>query len=77
MSAGVQCDNCRVFAPRNPAGWLYLIQQPAEETDVPLVVRALFGTPSEPLTFCTVKCVAEYTFAQSVAAEASAGTEPG
>jgi hypothetical protein len=65
VTAGNQCDNCRKFSPGHTPGWLYLIQQP-DESDEPPIIAALFGTPSEPLTFCTVKCVAEYTYAKAI-----------
>ena len=31
MSAGTQCDNCRIFGPSRAPGWFYLAQQPSED----------------------------------------------
>ena len=76
MSAGTQCDNCRTFGPSRAPGWFYLGQQPAEE-EVPSILSALFGSQGEPLTFCTVACLADWAFVQKLAAEAQAGSEPG
>ena len=72
MTAGLQCDTCRTFGPQQ-AGWLYLVQQPAEQ---PTWAAALFGTPSEPLTFCSVRCVAEYAVARVLVEGPAAGQEP-
>jgi hypothetical protein len=57
MSAGVQCDTCRRFAPSTPPGWLYLVCPSGE----PSVLSALgFGGPrDEPGTFCSMRCLAE------------------
>ncbi len=72
MSAGSQCDNCRAFVPVRQPGVLYLVQQhPAESS-----FAAMFGTPSDPLTFCAMRCVAEYAYVLAVATEGAAGTEP-
>jgi len=73
MSAGHQCDTCRKFMPQNAPGLLYLVQQPQES---PSFITQMFGTPSEPLTFCTMRCVAEYAYVQMVAESKPAGTEP-
>jgi len=72
MSAGSQCDNCRAFVPVHQPGLLYLVQQ-QPPTDV---IAAMFGTPSDPLTFCGMRCVAEYAYVVAVATAAPAGTEP-
>lgn len=77
MSAGTQCDNCRTFGPSRAPGWFYLAQQPSED-ETPSIIAALFGNPSEPLTFCTVRCLSEWAFVHAAADEAAAtGTEPG
>ena len=36
MSAGTQCDNCRVFGPQHAPGWFYLGQQPRDGESRPL-----------------------------------------
>ena len=72
MSAGSQCDTCRTFLPQHAPGLLYLVQQ-QQPTDV---ITAMFGTPSDPLTFCCMRCVAEYAYVVAVTAAAPAGTEP-
>lgn len=67
MTAGAQCDTCRVFGPPHAPGWFVLYQYPVEEEQqVPSIMSALFGNPSEPLTFCTVKCLAEFATARSL-----------
>jgi len=71
MTAGSQCDNCRTFAPSHPPGWFYVAQQPGEEA-VPSLAAALFGKPSEPLTFCSVKCLSEWAYVRNAASEAAA-----
>ena len=76
MTAGTQCDNCRVFAPPHPPGWFFLGQQPGEE-EAPSALSVLFGRSPEPLAFCTIACLADWAFVQKLAAEASAGSEPG
>jgi hypothetical protein len=75
VSAGTHCDNCRVFGPSHPPGWFYLGQQPGPEEAPPAILTALFGNPSEPLTFCTIKCLAEWAYVRNAAAEALPGTE--
>jgi hypothetical protein len=76
MTAGTQCDNCRVFGPSRPAGWFYVAQQPSEEEPASSLAAALFGNPQEPLTFCTVRCLADWAYVRNAAAD-TAGTEPG
>jgi hypothetical protein len=75
MTAGTQCDNCRTFGPSYAPGWFCVAQHPAEDEEPRSLAAALFGRPSEPLTFCTVKCLSEWAFVRNAAAEASAGTE--
>jgi hypothetical protein len=73
VTAGQQCDNCRKFGVSHAPGWLYLIALPPEMPS-PLLA-ALGGVQSaEPLTFCCVRCVAEYAYVMAVAE--AAGTEP-
>lgn len=76
MTAGTQCDNCRKFGPSHAPGWFYVAQQPGERDEPPTVFAALFGNPSEPLTFCTVKCLSEWAYVHVAASEAATGTEP-
>ncbi len=77
MTAGTQCDTCRTFGPPHPPGWFYLIQQPGDGNPPPAsLAAALFGTPSEPLTFCTVKCLSEFATARALVEEQPAGEEP-
>jgi hypothetical protein len=76
MTAGTQCDNCRTFGPSRAPGWFYLGQQP-DESETPSIVAALFGNPSEPLTFCSVKCLADWAYVHAMTGDAAAGTEPG
>ena len=75
MSAGTQCDNCRVFGPQHAPGWFYLGQQPRDDDEPASVLTALFGRPSEPLTFCTVKCLADWAYVHAMTGEAT-GAEP-
>ena len=39
-------------------------------------MSALFGNSHEPLTFCTVKCLAEFATARALVEEQPAGEEP-
>ena len=75
MTAGTQCDNCRKFGPVHAPGWFHVGQQPVETSDPPSPLAVLFGNPYEPLTFCTIKCLADWAYVRNAAAEASAGTE--
>jgi hypothetical protein len=76
VTAGTQCDNCRKFGPSPAPGWFYLGQQPVED-EPPSIVAALFGNRSEPLTFCTVRCLSDWAFVHAAADEAAeAGKEP-
>jgi hypothetical protein len=68
---GLQCDTCRRFSV-SPAGWLYLVRHPGEQSPL----AGLFGTPAEPLTFCSMRCVAEYAYAQAVTSEPATETGP-
>ncbi len=76
MTAGTQCDTCRAFGPPHPPGWFYLGQQPGEDRAPSSLVAALFGNPSEPLTFCSIKCLAEFATARALVEEQPAGEEP-
>ena len=72
MSAGVQCDYCRRFAPMPAHGWLHVLQQ-----GEPGVLAALTGGGSEVLwTFCTVLCLAQYSMAAALVEGRAAGEEP-
>jgi hypothetical protein len=77
VSAGVQCDNCRMFGPSRAPGWFYVAQHPAAYDDPPSVFAAIFGNPGEPLTFCTVKCLADWAYVHAMTGEAATGKEPG
>ena len=66
MTAGTQCDTCRAFGSPHAPGWFVLYQYPAAEDAPPPLLSALFGNPSEPLTFCTVKCLAEFATARAL-----------
>ena len=75
MTAGNQCDSCRKFVPQHAPGLLYLVQQPHEP---PSFVESMLGSSrAEPLTFCSMRCVAEYAYVQVVTEGKPAGTEPG
>jgi hypothetical protein len=63
MAAGNQCDTCRTFAPQGSPRWLYLVRQP---TEPPSFVESMLGCRTEPLTFCSMRCVAEYAYVQVV-----------
>ena len=76
MTAGVQCDNCRVFGPSRAPGWFHLMQQPGEDDSPPSLFTALFGNPGEPLTFCTVRCLADWAYVHAMTGEAATGSEP-
>ncbi len=76
MTAGTQCDTCRTFSPPHPPGWFYLGQQPGADQAPPSLAAALFGNPSEPLTFCGIKCLAEFATARALVEEQPAGEEP-
>ena len=74
MTAGLQCDTCRTFAPQSSPRWLYLIQQPSEP---PSFVESMLGSSRvEPLTFCSMRCVAEHAYVVAMTNGAPAGTEP-
>ena len=77
MSAGTQCDNCRAFGPSQAPGWFWLQQQPGEGEQPQTIFTALFGNHGEPLTFCTVKCLADWAYVHAMTGEAAAGSEPG
>ena len=66
MTAGTQCDTCRAFGPPHAPGWFVLYQYPAGEETAPSILSALFGNPSEPLTFCSVRCLAEFATARTL-----------
>lgn len=76
MTAGTQCDNCRTFGPPHAPGWFYLGQQPAGGEQPQSLAAALFGNPSEPLTFCSIRCLADWAYVRNATAEAAAGTGP-
>ena len=75
MSAGLQCDTCRKFAPQGAPGWFYVAQQPDESAAYSLM-SAMLGRPAEPLTFCRARCLAEWAYVRAMASEAPAGDEP-
>lgn len=76
MTAGTQCDTCRRFGPVHAPGWFTLFQFPGDD-ERPSILSALFGgNPSEPLTFCTVKCLAEFATARALVEGQPAPEEP-
>jgi len=74
VTAGLQCDTCRTFAPQSSPRWLYLVQQPSEQ---PSFLDSMLGSRADPLTFCSMRCVAEYAVARALVEGDTAGTEPG
>ena len=74
MTAGNQCDTCRRFLPQHAPGLLYLVQQPQES---PSFISQMFATPAEPLTFCCMRCVAEYAYVLAMSTEKATGVEQG
>ena len=73
MSAGLKCDGpaCPEFAPQH-APWYFL----AKQGGMPDFLDHLFGTPSAgPLTFCSLKCVADYGYVQHAVSGSATGTE--
>ena len=71
MTAGVQCETCRAFSPHPSSAWLYVIRPAAE----PSIMTALgIGPKEDPLTFCSVRCLAEWAYVRLVTSEP--GTEP-
>lgn len=74
MTAGVQCETCRRFVPSAPPGWLYVVRPTAVE---PSIMASLgIGPREDPLTFCAVRCLAEWAYVQLVTSEPATGTEP-
>ena len=56
---GVQCDNCRAFNAGIPLGWLFVEKVNGNFGGF----LAITGPASETFgTFCSVKCLAEYTY---------------
>lgn len=76
MTAGTQCDTCRKFGPSHSPGWFCLWQQPGDDEGRAPILAALFGNPSEPLTFCTIKCLAEFATARALVEGQPAPEEP-
>jgi hypothetical protein len=73
VTAGLRCDGpaCPAFADSH-APWFFLARQ-GGVTDF---IDHLFGAPpSGPLTFCSLKCVADYGYVQHVASGAATGAE--
>lgn len=68
---GNQCDNCRTFAPPSPK-WHYLVQQ----TDTDSFAAMVGITRTEPLTFCSPLCVADYAYALAAIEGPAEATEP-
>ena len=64
---GSRCDNCRSFQPGPAVGWLTLSRRTREPS------ASLFPGPSSETvgTFCSVKCVAEYTYTLAATEETS------
>ena len=73
MTAGVQCETCREFAPSAaPPGWLYVVRPSGE----PSIMSALGVVREEPATFCRMLCLAEWACVQAAALEPAMGSEP-
>lgn len=72
MTAGIQCDTCRVFSPSGN-GWLTLAR--LERTSI---MEQLFpGGPQEyPPAFCTWKCLADYAIVRTLVEGQPAPEEP-
>ncbi len=72
---GQQCDGpgCQLFAPQPNAGWLVLgVQHP----DAVFLATVTHQQPTLVGTFCSMQCVSEFAYAQSVITGPPAGTEP-
>ena len=74
MTAGVQCDRCRRFAPSTPPGWLYVVK-PSAEPGI-LASLGIGGQRDEPGAFCSMRCLAEWAYVQAVTEAQPAGEEP-
>jgi len=74
MTAGVQCDHCRRFAPMPANGWLHLLQQGEPSS----FLAAFTGSPevSAVATFCSMPCVAQYAMARALIEGNMAGEAP-
>ena len=73
LTAGVQCDNCRKFAPMQPPGWLYVVQPSAEPSF--LASLGVGSSRDEPGTLCSLRCLAEWAYVQVVTSEPATGQE--
>ena len=63
---GNQCDNCRKFS-KNEAGWFAIIQFQQVEWSTP------YNSPAFQVegTFCSMKCLAELSYAYVIANDAA------
>jgi hypothetical protein len=70
---GNRCDapGCTAFSPPS-CRWLYLVQPPEDSS----VLAALGIGRAEPLTFCSMLCVAQYAYVQAVVEGSATGQEP-
>ena len=74
MTAGVQCETCRVFCPQPSGRWLYVVRPSAEPSSI--MASLGIGPREDPLTFCRVLCLAEWAVVQAAINEPATGTEP-
>ena len=74
MTAGVQCETRRKFSPQPSGKWLYVIHPPAAEMAV--MASLGIGPREDPLTFCRLRCLAEWAYVQLAVGEPATGKEP-
>ena len=72
MTAGNLCDSCGKFGPAHDPLWWYLIRQPGEPVSP---IAAIFDR-SEPGTFCSLRCVADWAYVAAMANGTPTGAEP-
>ncbi len=75
MSAGVQCETCRVFSPAPGGRWLCVVRIPDGGPSSVLASLGI-GPREDPATFCSILCLAEWAYAYAMTVAAPAGTEP-
>lgn len=74
MTAGMQCDTCRDFAPMPARGWLHIVQQ-GEPAGVMAMLTGSQET-SVAASFCSMPCLAQYAMAWSLVDGQAGGEEP-
>lgn len=77
MTTGNRCDGpaCATFSPPGDRRWLYLVCQP-DSPPSPLAALGIGPVPVEPLTFCSMRCVAQYAWLEAVVPGPATGAEP-